>query len=100
MSAQHTEGRWYLSPETEGEWEIRIGAENGPWILRLSSIDGTIAERKEDEANCLRIVQCVNAHDELVAALRPFANYACNVPCDCHNCRARAAIAKATGSPT
>lgn len=34
------------------------------------------------------------AAPELLEALRPFANYAC----DCHNCRARAAVAKATGS--
>lgn len=35
------------------------------------------------------------SHRELVAALRPFANYACDVPCDCHNCRARAALTRA-----
>lgn len=41
------------------------------------------------------------AHTKLlVEALRPFANFACSPAgqCDCHNCRARAAIAKATGS--
>lgn len=27
-------------------------------------------------------------------ALRPFANYACDEPCDCHNCQARSALTK------
>jgi hypothetical protein len=31
---------------------------------------------------------------ELEDALRPFANYACDEPCNCHNCRARALLAK------
>jgi hypothetical protein len=35
--------------------------------------------------------------DELLEALRPFANYACDEPCKCHNCQARSVIAKATG---
>lgn len=41
---------------------------------------------------------------DLVKALQPFANYACDPPCGCHNCiareqviRATAAIAKAKG---
>jgi len=32
--------------------------------------------------------------DELIEALRPFANYACDPPCECHNCKARAILAK------
>lgn len=38
--------------------------------------------------------------ETLLEALRPFANYACDPPCDgpCHNCIARAIIAKAEGS--
>ena len=35
---------------------------------------------------------------ELLAALKPFANYACNPRCGCHNCIASAAIAHATGA--
>lgn len=36
---------------------------------------------------------------DLLEALRPFANFACSPSgeCDCFNCKARAAIAKATG---
>lgn len=33
--------------------------------------------------------------NELIAALQPFANFACNEPCQCHNCRARDVIARA-----
>ncbi len=39
----------------------------------------------------------IAAAPDLLEALRPFANFACDEPCDCHNCRARAAIAKALG---
>jgi len=43
-------------------------------------------------------VSCNNAIvDELGKALVPFANFACEPPCGCHNCEARAAIAKWKG---
>jgi biotin synthase-like enzyme len=35
------------------------------------------------------------ANQAMLEALRPFANYACDEPCSCHNCAARTAIAKA-----
>ncbi len=28
----------------------------------------------------------------LISALEPFSNYACDEPCECHNCKARAAL--------
>ena len=34
----------------------------------------------------------------LIAALQPFANFACDLPCDCYNCIARRAIAQAKGA--
>lgn len=40
----------------------------------------------------------IAAGPELLDALRPFAKFACDVPCECHNCRARAVILKATGA--
>jgi hypothetical protein len=33
-----------------------------------------------------------NREKALEEALRPFANYACDPPCECNNCRARAAL--------
>lgn len=40
-----------------------------------------------------RRLRAINA--ELVAALKPFAQFACDPPCECHNCIARAALTKA-----
>lgn len=37
-----------------------------------------------------------SANEQIAAlreALKPFANYACEPPCECHNCKARAALA-------
>ena len=51
------------------------------------------------------VAAATSAQDAQIAmlreALRPFANYACSPAgqCDCHNCRARAALA-ATGERT
>ena len=45
----------------------------------------------EDFANAYLIA----AVPKMYAALRPFANYACDPPCGCNNCLARAAIAEA-----
>lgn len=44
----------------------------------------------------IRRLERVNA--ELVEAVRPFSNYACSPPgeCECHNCRARAALTSST----
>lgn len=38
----------------------------------------------------------IAAAPDLLEALEPFAKFACDEPCKCNNCRARAAIAKAT----
>jgi hypothetical protein len=47
----------------------------------------------------LGIEEAVNNHEKLLArvsrleaALKPFAKFACDEPCDCHNCRAREAL--------
>ena len=37
------------------------------------------------------------AAPDLLEALEPFAKFACDEPCGCNNCRARAAVAKAKG---
>ena len=37
------------------------------------------------------------AADDLMEALEPFANFACDPPNECHNCKALAAIKKAKG---
>ena len=44
----------------------------------------------EDHAETVQQLQRDN--ERLTAALKPFANYACDEPCNCHNCIARDAI--------
>ena len=39
----------------------------------------------------------IAAAPDLAAALEPFAKFACDEPCECNNCKARAALAKARG---
>jgi len=47
----------------------------------------------ETEANAFLIA----AAPRIAKALEPFAKFACDEPCDCHNCEARAALAAARG---
>jgi hypothetical protein len=89
MSAQHTPGLWWL---------------NAAGDAIVSERDGRICIRPDHmkqwnwPANAARIVQCVNAHDELVAELRYVRNGLGNWP-DTGPLieEIDAAIAKATG---
>ncbi len=64
-----------------------------PWKIcptrNVDTVDSLRAERDQ-----LREI-----NGELLGALEPFANYACDLEngetCECHNCRARTASAKA-----
>lgn len=54
---------------------------------------------EETRARLRFIRQCIEVAESyryeverLRGALGPFANYACPEPCDCHNCKARAAL--------
>jgi hypothetical protein len=64
-------------------------------VARLEQIEGATAQDRE------AVVRLMMAAPDLIAALRPFANYACELPsdvrCECHNCAAKAAIARAEG---
>lgn len=55
-----------------------------------------ISKYRNEMPGYLTYSQLKQQRDDLLAALRPFANYACGEPCDCHNCRARAAISRAS----
>jgi hypothetical protein len=96
-------GKWTPIPWTVEKWAdkrddkgISIRAVGGVHIANMV----TQLDDKE-AANARFIVRAVNCHEELLEAVRPFANYACELregeTCDCHNCAARAAIKKAGG---
>lgn len=91
---------------------------NAPWEVRAWSChakttvvqiaDGAIEVIAEcagsgqmDTAECERRAQLISAAAEMLEALIPFAKFACDSPHVgepiCHNCRARAALAKARG---
>ena len=83
---------------TPGEWEaehdfsaICVGHQT---LARVY-----FAEGRSDAENIAN-AKLFAASKDLLEALRPFANYACNEdpndPCACHNCRARDVIRKAT----
>lgn len=80
---------------TPESWSVEI--EDGK--LYIESHYGTLARvapcgdvfDTEDEANA----RLMATAPDLLAALKPFAAYACDPPCGCHNCAARAAIDKA-----
>ena len=65
MTTNHTPGPWTVSEGATGERTV-IWAK-GAYLAR---IDGNCGQSQADrEANAAHIVRCVNAHDELVAAL-------------------------------
>lgn len=90
----HTPGPWHCGTFRESGKApgIDIGAENNSnvGIAHHQASDRTAYETKAN-------ARLIAAAPDLLAALEPFANFACDVQNDCHNCRARAAIAKAFG---
>jgi hypothetical protein len=97
MSA-FTPGPWNA---VANSWQITTvyDAKQMP-VCRLDLEDWGVDEeiQSELEKRQSEVARLIAAAPELLEALRPFANYACDVPCDCHNCKARAAIAKAGGA--
>lgn len=86
---------------TEGEWKAveSSGIYGVPHLFQIQwSKDGEcVAEIVHGEANATLLA----AAKDLLEALRPFANYQCSPPgqCECHNCKARDAVAKAEATP-
>lgn len=53
-------------------------------------------ENFNDFADDRAILWADSTIKQLVEALKPFANYACEPPCYCHNCKARDIIKSTT----
>jgi len=95
METKFTPGPWVVDPDDrpDMEWNNHIISATHPHLtICFMSHDGD-GINEHGEANA----RLIAAAPDLLEALRPFANFACDEPCDCHNCRARAAIAKALG---
>ena len=102
MSTEHTAAGSSQGKHTPGPWTAYIPVSAG-WY---SGIDGPNREPvcwtgKADTTGFRKIEDAILAASapELLKALEPFAKFACSPAgeCDCHNCRARDAIAKARG---
>lgn len=66
MSAKHTQVPWQVNHRDKSQVCDADGEVRGCAPIALCQ-GGTLGENR---ANARRIVQCVNAHDELVAALK------------------------------
>ena len=93
QQAQHTPGPWEIRPGY-GLLKSEIGPSDRAvatvWVKRMEGDKDELGRAvptpwAEGEANA----RLLSAAPDLLEALRPFANYACDEPCDCHNCRAR-----------
>lgn len=91
---KHTNGPWTIP---EHQWDDD-SPESFKSLIRIADANGRydVAYAADDSERMRSNATLIAAAPALLEALRPFANFACDVPCDCHNCGARAAIAKAT----
>jgi hypothetical protein len=92
-TSAHTAGRLTVEPDhTEPK-------------LHTLWADGVLVARTcfapQSEANAARLASSWNEYDtlrdsvaKLRASLKPFAAFACDEPCDCHNCKARSVLAE------
>lgn len=98
--SKHTSGPWRMVEHSWSDTSIYGGdvSKNESFLVASLSIEHIATEKTQDalESTQSANAKLIAAAPELLEALRPFANFACDVPCDCHNCRARAAVAKAS----
>lgn len=66
------------------------------WGAKLDEVQRAVHENRAPSAEHYSQWKLQQAAPALLEALRPFATFACDEPCECNNCKARAAIAKAT----
>lgn len=81
-----TSGDWRINQRPHGK--ISIVGDNGQQVCLMWN-----SKERDDNANLIK------ASKDMYRALRPFAEFACSPKgeCDCHNCVARDALAKADG---
>jgi hypothetical protein len=96
MSAQQFEHDGFNSPN-----EVEVAKRAALRTPPAYSPENPAPLRRDGESIADYRIRCgwdAAVHD-LVAALRPFAAFACSPPgqCNCHNCRARDVIAQALG---
>jgi hypothetical protein len=98
MSNTHTPTPWVMVPDQESHGcQLALCNAGGMTIARSPESPHFMhAEQAIDDANFTHIVKCVNAHDELVAALqRIVREFDCGrTPLACDISMARAALAK------
>jgi hypothetical protein len=101
MDSRHTPTPWSLNEQTvkSPPYELTVAFCGG--AAGCSGTDGRIITRQEAEANAALIVRAVNAHDDLVAALRNLISMAdffmTDAPQRVAIEEAQAALAKAEG---
>jgi len=84
---------------TAGNWRVRVGEfpVGHPGRIIVSSPSRCVCKiHQPDRAKAMADAHLIAAAPRLLAALQPFAAFACDPPCGCYNCIARHAIAKAT----
>lgn len=90
-----TPGPWTLA--TSCSWRRIIGPEDEPVVMPTIQRSDNHPDLSIREADANLIL----AAPEMYEALVPFANFACDLEkgeiCDCFNCKAREALAKARG---
>ena len=78
---------------------MRVWLENGTHLIIEGEVNfnnaGFVDTQRAIPARWVELVpvtQADNQIQKLREALKPFANYACDPPCGCHNCIAKAAL--------
>lgn len=88
---------WYVVDAGYGRFYVR---DRGGLIAeppRPHRYDGQDARFEGDVARYKARINLIAAAPQLAEALEPFAKFACDEPCECNNCKARAALAEARG---
>ena len=87
-----TKGPWHHFHEvTPGGRTLDWIESDGDVVVSWQGFDSSGYGRPERKANAALIASA----PLLFEALKPFAQFACDPPCGCHNCKARAALAAA-----